>query len=143
MSIYKSDKGSDDNKAIEDLIHRAFYIGKNKELSSIREVHHSMLTKFSDTPPHHMMDYEEACLHEEMFFANISDYDYSIEDLRITLLDESSSVALATFILEYKGIVVDDYSFTGQTIKGRVRCTIICKKFDGRWYIVHEHLSSI
>lgn len=143
MSSYKGGRSSsddDDTNAIEHLIHRAFYIGKSKELSAIREVHHSMLTKFSDTPPYHRMDYEEACLHEEMFFANVSDYDYSIEDLRITMLD--ASVALATFILEHKGMVVDDYTFTGQTIKSRVRCSIVCKKFDGRWYIVHEHLSN-
>ncbi len=137
-----SKKGSDDVSAIEDLIHRAFYIGKSKELSTIREVHHKMLTKFSDTPPYHIMDYEEACLHEEMFFANVSDYEYSIEDLRITMLDSDSSIALATFILEHKGIVVDDYSFTGQVIKGKVRCSMVCKKFGSKWYIVHEHLSN-
>ncbi|GBC73695.1 hypothetical protein HRbin04_01101 [archaeon HR04] len=142
MNNYNNDKGLDDIKAVEYLIHRAFYIGKSKDLSAIREVYHSMLTKFSDIPPYHRMDYEEACLHEEMFFANVSDYDYSIEDLRITMLDESSSIALATFILEYKGVVIDGYSFTGQAIKSRVRCSIICKKFDGRWYIVHEHLSN-
>ncbi|MFN4336198.1 MAG: nuclear transport factor 2 family protein [Candidatus Nitrosocaldus sp.] len=137
-----SKKGSDDISAIEDLIHRAFHIGKSKELSTIRDVHHRMLTKFSDTPPYHIMDYEEACLHEEMFFANVSDYEYTIEDLRVMMLDSESSVALATFILEHKGIVVDDYSFTGQVIKGKVRCSMVCKKFGERWYIVHEHLSN-
>lgn len=135
------DYNDDDASAIEHLIHRSLYIGKSKDISTVRDVHHSTLTKFSDTPPYHMMEYEEACLHEEMFFANVSDYDYSIEGMRITMLDSNSSVALATFILEYRGMVVDDYSFTGQVIKGKVRCTIVCRKIDGRWYIVHEHIS--
>jgi|FaiFalFF_MnMetaG_3_1042247.scaffolds.fasta_scaffold00351_14 ketosteroid isomerase-like protein len=128
---------------IKRLIHQAFNIGKSKDLASIRVIHDERLTKFSDTPPYHMMGYEEACLHEEMFFANVSDYDFSIEDLRVDLLckRDDEGIALATFILEHKGIVVDDYSFTGQTIRDKVRCTLVLKKSKDKWYILHEHLS--
>jgi len=128
---------------IKRLIYKAFNIGKTKDLGSIRVIHDEGLTKFSDTPPYHMMGYEEACLHEEMFFANVSDYDFSIEDLRVDLLckRDDEGIALATFILEHKGIVVDDYSFTGQAIRDKVRCTLVLRKSRGEWYILHEHLS--
>ncbi len=130
-------------RRIERLIYKAFNIGKNKDLNSIEIIHDKRLTKFSDTPPYHRMSYEEACLHEEMFFANVSDYDFTIEDLRVDILyiDGNEGIALATFILEHKGIVVDDYSFTGQVMRERVRCTLVLKKSNGEWCILHEHLS--
>lgn len=128
-------------EAIREVINQALGIGKSKDLNVIRVIHDVGLTKFSDTPPYHRMEYEEACLHEEMFFANVSDYDFTIEDLRIDILDKDSSIALATFMLEHKGIVVDDYSFTGNVMRERVRCTFVLKKDGSRWKIVHEHLS--
>ncbi len=128
-------------EAIREVINQALGIGKSKDLNTIRVIHDARLTKFSDTPPYHRMEYEEACLHEEMFFANVSDYDFTIEDLRIDILDKDSSIALVTFMLEHRGIVVDDYSFTGNVMRERVRCTFVLKKDGSRWKIVHEHLS--
>ncbi len=128
-------------EAIREVINQALGIGKSKDLNTIRVIHDARLTKFSDTPPYHRMEYEEACLHEEMFFANVSDYDFTIEDLRIDILDKDSSIALVTFMLEHRGIVVDDYSFTGNVMRERVRCTFVLKKDGSRWKIIHEHLS--
>lgn len=128
----------DDIKAIEQLIYRSFSIGKDKDLSLINRLHASNASKFSDTPPYHLLDYNELCLHEELFFANVSDYEFNIEDLRIEVFDD---MALALFIVEQKGMVVDDYSFTGRTLNIRSRVTMVFKKYNGEWLILHEHLS--
>lgn len=129
----------DEKKSIEQLIYRAFDIGRNKDLSLIQKIHSDNFSKFSDTPPYHLQDYDEACLHEELFFANLSDYNFKINDLKIEVF---GNIAVATFMLEQEGMIVDDYSFTGRRLNIKNRVTMIFKK-DNDWLIIHEHFSRI
>jgi ketosteroid isomerase-like protein len=132
----------DEKKVIEQTIHQAFNVGKNKELSLIHSIHlnNEQFSKFSDIPPYHLQGYEEACLHEEMFFANVSDYDFKIKDLKIEIFND---IAITAFILEEQGMIVDDYSFTGRTLNVKARVSMIFKKYGDKWLIIHEHLSRI
>jgi ketosteroid isomerase-like protein len=86
------------------------------------------------------MDYRDACMYEELYFAGVSDYDFKIEDLRIDFFND---MAIATFIVEHMGMLVDDYSFTGRTMNMRARGTMVLQKTDSGWLIVHEHFSKI
>ena len=127
---------------VKKIVYRSFEIGKSKELQAIQSLHYKdkRFSKFGDTPPYMRMDFNEACMYEELYFASVSDYDFKIEDLRVDLFDDT---AVATFIVEHTGMLVDDYSFTGRTMRIRSRGTMVFQKKDSQWLIVHEHFSKI
>jgi ketosteroid isomerase-like protein len=76
---------------------------------------------------------------EQLQFASISDYDFKIEDMSIEI---HGDVAVASFLLQGTGMIVDDYSFRGTTINNKSRATIVLHKDkNGRWKILHQHLS--
>ncbi|MFY3739629.1 MAG: ketosteroid isomerase-like protein [Candidatus Nitrosomirales archaeon] len=131
-----------DESLIEKTVYRAFEIGKSKDLQSIQSMHYNdkRFSKFGDTPPYMRMDFNDACMHEELYFASVSDYDFKIEDLRVDIFDD---VAIATFLIEHTGMLVDDYSFTGRTMSVKSRATMVFQKKDSQWLIIHEHFSKI
>jgi len=128
-----------DSAKIRDLIYQYFQIAKTKEIEKIEEFFDSRFTKFGDSPPYDRRDPERALMLEQLQFASLSDYDFKIEDMQIDILGDS---AVATFSLESTGMLVDDYSFRGTTVKVRSRVTIVLQKDKaGRWKMVHQHLS--
>ena len=137
MEIRPSDK---DRKDVEATIRSLFEVGKNKDLSSLADLHASrdLFTKFDENPPYTRQNSEEAFVYEQAAFANISDYNYNIDDLRIDVLGDS---AIATFYLSYSGMFVNDYSFEGSPVGSRARVTMVLAREDKGWKIAHEHLS--
>ena len=97
-------------------------------------------SRFGDVPPYKRLDYDEACMFKELYFASVSDYDFNITDLEIDFFD---NVAIATFDVEQKGMLVDNYSFTGTTMNIKSRGTMVFLKKDFSWLIIHEHFSSV
>jgi ketosteroid isomerase-like protein len=129
-----------DTKDVEALI-RAFYdAGRSKELTDLAGFHgpRDQFTKFDENPPYTRQNSEEAFIYEQAAFANISDYNYSIEDLRIDLFGD---VAIATFYLSYSGMFVNDYSFEGSPVRAKTRVTMALARTQKGWKLVHEHLS--
>lgn len=131
-----------DESVIKRAVYRAFEVGKSKDLQSIQQMHSNdeRFSKFSDMPPYMRMGYSDTCMHEELYFASISDYDFKIEDLRIDMFGE---MAIVTFLIEHTGMLVDDYSFTGRTMSVRSRATMVFQEIDKEWLVVHEHFSKI
>ena len=129
-----------DKKAIEAQIRAFFEAGMNKDLTSLADFHASResFTKFDENPPYTRQNSEEAFVYEQAAFANISDYRYSIDDLRVDLFGDS---AVATFYLTYGGIVVNDYSFEGSPVNGKARVTMVLVRTPRGWRIAHEHFS--
>jgi len=129
-----------EKKRVEAVIHAHFEAGKNKDIPALGTFHspRETFTKFDESPPYTRQTYDEAFVHEQAAFANISDYSYLIEDLRIDL---AGDVAIATFYLNYKGIFVNDYSFEGSPVSSQARVTMVLAKTKDRWHIMHEHLS--
>lgn len=123
------------------LINSFFEAGKEKELTTLMDFHapDKLFTKFDENPPYTRQNSEEAFVHEQAAFANISDYEYNVEDLRIDLLGDA---AIATFYLTFKGVFVNDYSFEGMTVGSRSRVTVVAARFRDGWRMVHEHFSS-
>ena len=122
---------------------RAFYdAGKSKDLSDLAGFHgpRDRFTKFDENPPYTRQDSEEAFVYEQAAFANISDYQYSIDDLRVDLFGD---VAIATFYLSYSGMFVNDYSFEGSPVRARTRVTMALSRTPKGWKMVHEHLSRL
>ena len=122
------------------MIYAFFEAGKNKDLSSLSDFHSSRetFTKFDENPPYTRQNSDEAFVYEQAAFANISDYSYEIESLRIDL---EGTTAVATFYLKYKGMFVNDYSFEGSPVNSRDRVTMVLSKTERGWRIMHEHFS--
>jgi ketosteroid isomerase-like protein len=136
----QSHPSEDDKKEVSRIIVAFFEAGKNKDLTSIDDFHSSRenFTKFDENPPYTRQNSDEAFVHEQAAFANISDYSYTIGDLRIDLLGDA---AIATFYITYKGMFVNDYSFEGSPVGSRARVTMVLTKTARGWRIAHEHLS--
>jgi ketosteroid isomerase-like protein len=137
MEIRPSDK---DRKDVESIVRAFFEAGKNKDLTTLADFHASrdQFTKFDDNPPYTRQNSEEAFVYEQAAFANISDYNYSIDELRIDLLGD---VAIATFYLAYTGMFVNDYSFEGSPVRSNARVTMILARTAKGWRLIHEHFS--
>ena len=133
----------EDRQAKEEVaafIRSFFEVGRNKDLASLISFHSpaEIFSKFDDTPPYSRQNSEEAFVFEQAAFANISDYEYKIENERIDLLGD---VAVATFYLKTTGVFVNDYSFEGMRVGSRSRVTMVLARFGGKWKIVHAHIS--
>ena len=137
MALRPSDA---DKKEIETTIRAFFEAGKNKDLAALADFHaaRDRFTKFDENPPYTRQNSDEAFVYEQAAFANISDYDYSIDDLRVDLLGD---VAIATFYLSYSGMFVNDYSFEGSPVRARTRVTMVLARTPKGWKAVHEHFS--
>ncbi len=137
MEIRSSDR---DRKEVENVI-RAFYeAGKNKDMPALADFHSSRdsFTKFDENPPYARQNSEEAFVYEQAAFANVSDYSYTIDDIRVDLFGDA---AVATFYLAYAGMFVNDYSFEGSPVSGKARVTMVLARTEKGWKIAHEHLS--
>ncbi|MCI0559489.1 MAG: nuclear transport factor 2 family protein [Nitrososphaera sp.] len=130
---------SAESTKIKDLIQQYFQLAKSKEIEGIDAYLDPKFTKFGDSPPYDRRDFDRALMLEQLQFASISDYDFKFEDMKIEIL---SDTAIATFILQSTGMIVDDYSFRGTTINNRSRVTIVLHKDrKGQWKMVHQHFS--
>ena len=116
-----------------------FEIGKSKKLEKLKDIqfNDSTFSSFSDVPPYDLKDFATTIALEELRFVSISDYDYKINNLKISIFGETAVVALE---LIQKGMLVDNKAFTGEhiTIEGRATFVLIKKP---TWRIVHIHLS--
>jgi len=121
------------------VIYAFFEAGKNKDLASLAGFQsRESFTKFDENPPFARQNPDEALIHEQAAFANISDYTYQVDELRVDLF---GGLAVATFYLTYKGIFVNDYSFEGSPVGSKDRVTMVLSRTQRGWKIVHEHFS--
>jgi ketosteroid isomerase-like protein len=129
-----------DSGKVRELIYDYFQLAKTKEIEKIERFLDCHFTKFGDSPPFDIRDYDRALMLEQLQFASISDYDFRIEDLKIEISRTESAVA--TLLLHSTGMIVDDYSFRGTTINNKSRVTVVLRK-DKRdhWKILHMHVS--
>ena len=121
------------------IVENLFEIGKSKKLEILKEiqVNDSSFSSFSDVPPYDLKDFATTVALEELRFVSISDYDYKINNVKVSEFGDTAVVALE---LVQKGMLVDNKAFTGEhiTIPGRATFVLIKKP---TWKIVHLHLS--
>ena len=100
-------------------------------------INDSAFSSFSDVPPYDLKDYATTIALEELRFVSISDYDYKINNVKVSIFGETAVVALE---LVQKGMLVDNKAFTGEhiTIGGRATFVLIRQP---TWKIIHIHLS--
>ena len=121
------------------IIETFFEIGKSKKLEILKDiqVNDSSFSSFSDVPPYDLKDYATTIALEELRFVSISDYDYKINNTKVSIFGDTAVVALE---LVQKGMLVDNKAFTGEhiTIGGRATFVLIKKP---TWKIINIHLS--
>ena len=121
------------------IVESFFEIGKSKKLEILKDIqiNDSSFSSFSDVPPYDLKDFSTTVTLEELRFISISDYDYSINNVKINIFGDTSVIALE---LIQKGMLVDNKAFTGEhiTIPGRATFVLIKKP---TWKIVLIHLS--
>ncbi len=134
------DSREQDRKEVVAVITAFFETGRNKDLAALADFHapREVYSKFDENPPYTRQNSQEAFVYEQAAFANISDYSYNLDDMRVDLLGET---AVATFYLTYKGMFVNDYSFEGSPVSSRARVTMVLSRTERGWKIVHAHLS--
>ena len=129
----------EERKRVEAVVYAFFEAGKNKDFPALAGLHApGVFSKFDENPPFTRQGSQDAFVHEQAAFANISDYSYTLEDLRTDVLGD---VAVVTFHLSYSGIFVNDYTFEGSPVGSRDRVTMVLVKAGGGWKIAHEHFS--
>ena len=128
-------------KEVINTIKNFFDVGKTKNFSVLRDIqlNDSIFSSFSDVPPYDLKDYSTTIVLEELRFASISDYDYEIKNIKVTILENT---AILTCKLIQKGMLVDNKSFTGEHIIIDGRATFVLSKRKN-WKIIHYHLSKI
>ena len=121
------------------IVESFFEIGKSKKLEILKDIQidDSSFSSFSDVPPYDLKDFSTTVALEELRFISISDYDYIINNVKVSIFGDTAIVALE---LIQKGMLVDNKAFTGEhiTIPGRATFVLIKKP---TWKIVHLHLS--
>ena len=130
-----------DQEQIVKVIQTFFETGKTKDFSVLGniQVNSPEFSSFSDVPPYSLKGYAESIALEELRFASISDYDYEIKNAKISIF---GSTGVVTFVLNQKGLLVDNKAFTGQHITINGRATFVLIKKD-TWKILHYHLDKI
>ena len=130
-----------DQEEIVRVIQTFFEVGKTKDFSVLGniQVNSPEFSSFSDVPPYSLKGYAESIALEELRFASISDYDYEIKNAKISIF---GSTGVVTFVLNQKGMLVDNKAFTGQHITINGRATFVLIKED-TWKIIHYHLDKI
>jgi len=130
-----------DQEQIVKVIRTFFETGKTKDFSVLGniQVNSPEFSSFSDVPPYSLKGYAESIALEEGRGASISDYDYEIKNAKISIF---GSTGVVTFVLNQKGLLVDNKAFTGQHITINGRATFVLIKED-TWKIIHYHLDKI
>ena len=130
-----------DQEQIVKVIQTFFETGKTKDFSVLGniQVNSPEFSSFSDVPPYSLKGYAESIVLEELKFASISDYSYEIKNAKISIF---GSTGVVTFVLNQKGLLVDNKAFTGQHITINGRATFVLIKED-TWKIIHYHLDKI
>lgn len=130
-----------DQEQIVKVIQTFFETGKTKDFSVLGniQVNSPEFSSFSDVPPYSLKGYAESIALEELRFSSISDYDYEIKNAKISIFGRTGVV---TFVLNQKGLLVDNKAFTGQHITINGRATFVLIKED-TWKIIHYHLDKI
>ena len=115
--------------------------GRLKNFAKLKDIQLDIpeFSSFSDVPPYSLKGYAESIALEELRFSSISDYDYEIKNAKISVF---GSTGIVTFVLNQKGMLVDNKAFTGQHITINGRATFVLIKKD-TWKILHYHLDKI
>jgi hypothetical protein len=115
------------------VVERRLNTIRDKDEAALEDVlDESVYTKFDDWPPFTLQDSREAASNERGAYKVMKDYSYQIQDYRDNVFGD---IGLAAFSIHYSG-TIRDRNFDVES-----RVTMIMKKSDQSWKVVHEHWS--
>ena len=117
---------------VKSVIVKRFDGIKNKDENAVTELLDESYSKFDDWPPYQIQDRAQSLQNEFSAFKVLSNYTYELNDFKATFLGDA---ALATFTVNYK------VSMRNEQFAVTSRVSVVLKKQDSSWKIVHEHLS--
>ncbi|MCX8201561.1 MAG: nuclear transport factor 2 family protein [Candidatus Caldarchaeum sp.] len=129
------------NKTAEEIyqtVVKSFEAGKQGLSDDFNDLHSARYTRYSDLPPYHLQERDEALQLKTSLLTQLVDFEYNIENFRVITVQDT---AVAFFILHYRGMAINDYAFEGKVVEGSARCTLVLERIGGSWKILHEHLS--
>ena len=97
-------------------------------------------TLFSEHPPHGLEHGERALLIKRSLITQVSGIEVELGGIEVNVFDD---VALVTYTVSYKGMLVYQYRFEGQLISVKAFCTTVLVRQQDGWKIVHEHFTRI
>jgi hypothetical protein len=122
-----------ERNTIEGIIRKRLDGIKQKNPKMIREiVDEEIYSKFDDWPPGTLLVGEDSFKNEENALKVLDEYNYSLEDFIWNIMGD---YAIVTFYINYKGMI-RRRSFG---IKSRI--SMVLKKINSQWKIIHEHFS--
>ncbi|MCY4251756.1 MAG: nuclear transport factor 2 family protein [Thaumarchaeota archaeon] len=126
---------------VMDAVRAYLEAGKSRDFAALRSMHSAdpAFSSFSDVPPYGMHDAETTSVLEEMRLAAISDYGYRVSDERVMVRGE---MAVAAFTLEQSGMLVDNKTFSGESVTTVSRATFVLVR-EGTWKVAHMHVSRV
>jgi len=135
-------QNKNEQAVIEDVINRLYTIGINKRFEDLNQlcISDESYSRFDDAHPYSIQDFNTASSLIQLRYAGISDYKFKIRNLKVDIYND---IALAIFYLSYMGVAVDGYSFRGQSVHAKSRVTLVLRKLQGSWRVIHEHLSKM
>lgn len=115
---------------------RIFDLARTKQLDSIEDYHlyGPKFTKFNDGGSASRQDAELCKKSERELFKALSEFDYSIENLKVDVFDD---MAIATFFINVA------FKVNGSSGTAKSRGTVVLVKAGKKWKITHEHFSSL
>ena len=126
-------KESSSPSELRGIVERRLNAIRTRDKDILEEiVEESVYTKFDDWPPFTRQDSKQALDNEKGAYKVIRKYDYELKDYWENVLDD---VAVVGFYIHYWGTIRD------QSFDVNSRVTIILKKQDQSWKVVHEHWS--
>jgi len=119
---------------IKKLLVEIFETAKAKDMVALDAYHLNSpkFSKFDDGDVPQLQDYAMAKKTEEEFFTSISQFNYTLPEVKVDVFDD---MAITSFILDYS-VVLGEETFTGKS-----RSTLVFVKDGDGWKIVHEHFS--
>ena len=126
-------------QAVLETLLKVFEAGRNGDAESMKMLHSEQFTRYSELPPLHLQERDEALKLKTSLYTELIDFKYEINDVSIRML--SDNAALATFTLSYEGVYIYSYTFEGRPFSMQVRCTAVLVREGGEWKILHEHYS--
>lgn len=124
--------GSSSEEDVKNIVVKRFEAIRNKDEGAVRALMDEGYSKFDDWPPFERQEAAKALENEFAAFKVLSSYSYELAGFEANSFGDA---AVATFTLRYKAVM------RNRTFDVTSRVTIVLRRQDSGWKILHEHYS--
>ena len=123
-------------KAVERALLDLLGAAERKDMVRLEAMHlyGPKFSKFGDTQAPLRLDAEATRRTERAWIESVAAFRPGVEDLKV---DVFGRTAVATFVMPYEVVA------EGQTVRARLRATLVWVEVDSGWKVAHEHFSPL